>query len=86
MNKKSVKAKELSKWGIAIGTLLVIALSLIRGFWTSSDGNAFGLSVDDILKIGTFCVIVWSPVYLSMWFDKFLGKKEEDSCGTPENR
>jgi hypothetical protein len=86
MNKQTVKAKELSKWGIALGTAIVIGLSLIRGFWSSSEGKAFGLSVDDILKIGAFCVIVWSPVYLSMWFDKFLGKKEGDSCGTQENR
>jgi len=74
--KEAVKAKELSKWGIALGVTLVVILSLVRGFWPLfGKETVFGLTQVDILLLGLFCIGAWSPVFLSMWFDKFLGDK-----------
>lgn len=73
--KEAVKAKELSKWGIALGVFLVVALTLVRGFWSLFFEGTFGLSQMDIILLGLFCIGAWSPVFLSMWFDKFLGPK-----------
>ncbi len=79
---KNTQAKELSKWGIAIGVILVIGLSVIRGFWPLfGGGTSFGMSQGDILLLGLFCIGAWSPVYLSMWFDKFLGTTKVGACG-----
>jgi hypothetical protein len=81
----SAKAKELSKWSIVFGVFLVVVLSLARGFWPLVvPGVAFGMSQVDIILLGLFCIGAWSPVYLSLWFDKFLGPKSGGPCG-PEN-
>lgn len=87
--KTPVKAKELSKWGIALGVLLVVALSIARGFWpvivralSLESGSSFGMTQGDILLLGLFCISAWSPVFLSMWFDKFLGPRSEGACGS----
>lgn len=85
--RRTVKARELSKWGIAFGVILVVVLSIVRGFWPiiageeAISGVSFGMSQMDIILLGLFCISAWSPVYLSLWFDKFLGKTG-GACGS----
>jgi len=85
MTSTRAKAKDLSKWGIAIGTVLVVSLSCVRGFFPYCTGREFGLSMVDILELGGFCVATWSPVYISLWIDKFTGRTQEGACGSQKS-
>ncbi len=76
----STGVKDLSKWGVVIGTVLVVALSILKAFWGLFSSASFGLSMTEIVMVGGFCVVAWSPVYVSLWIDKFTGKKEAP-CG-----
>lgn len=62
------EGKEISKAAMMFSTAWIIIMPIVS--------NTFGwrLSVDDIIKIGLSIVIIWSPIYLSVWLDKFTKK------------
>jgi hypothetical protein len=73
-----VKAKGLSLWAIVLGGVWVAAHSIIMAFWPRWNERPYGLSMKDILFSGAFLILSWSPVYGSVWIDKFLNRKLDD--------
>lgn len=76
--KKKLKAKELSKWGMVLAVVWVIVMMVLKAIWGAvSPSSVFGLSTAGILSAGAVIVILFTPVYRSIWIDKYLKKKEE---------
>ena len=71
--KPTVKAREISKWGMVTAALWIGVLTLVRGFWPLIAKGEFGLSVTDILYSGVGLAVVFSPVYISIFLDKIKG-------------
>jgi hypothetical protein len=69
------EAKTLSLWAIVLGGAWVAAHSLLMAFWPLWSERPYGLSMRDAIVSGAFLIISWSPVYGSVWIDKFLGRK-----------
>jgi NADH:ubiquinone oxidoreductase subunit 5 (subunit L)/multisubunit Na+/H+ antiporter MnhA subunit len=68
---KIVKASEISKWSMVVASIWIAGLSLPKAFWHLFSSTEFGLSMNEILLSGVFLAAVFTPVYLSMWIDKF---------------
>ena len=69
--KKTVSAREVSKWGMVLGVLWIGVLSLLKGAWPLIKlDSEFGLSMLDIIYSGLAMVAIFSPVYLSILMDK----------------
>jgi hypothetical protein len=73
--KNAVEAKALSMWAIVAGGVWVAVHSVIMALWPRWNERPYGLTMRDILLSGAFLIISWSPVYGSIWIDKFLGRK-----------
>jgi hypothetical protein len=82
--KKAVEAKALSMWAIVAGGVWVAAHSVIMALWPRWNERPYGLTMQDILWSGAFLIIAWSPVYGSIWIDKFLGRKLGGPAGIGE--
>jgi hypothetical protein len=72
--KERPKAKALSLRAIVAGGAWVAAHSLLMALWPLWSERAYGLSMRDVLLSGMFLILSWSPVYGSVWIDKFLGR------------
>lgn len=59
------QGKEVSKAAMMFSTIWIITMPII------SNTFQWRLTVDEIIKIGLSIVVIWSPIYLSVWLDKF---------------
>jgi hypothetical protein len=85
------EAKALSLWAIVAGGVWVAAHSLLMALWPLWSDRPYGLAMRDILLSGIFLILSWSPVYGSVWIDKFLGRKlkvmsEDEPARTKEGQ
>jgi hypothetical protein len=76
-----INAKEASKWTIIFASVWVAVLLLGKAVLPAVFGKDLGLSLVDILSSGGFFVIIWSPVYRSLWLDKQFGVKYSAGIG-----
>lgn len=65
------KAKGLSRGAMVFATIWVIIMSILSG------AKIIELNVKDIILVGIVVVVIWSPVYMSIWIDKFVTKGGE---------
>ncbi len=72
MEKRSVKAKEVSKWSMIIASVWIGALSLVKAFWSLFvvEGAEFGLEMTEILASGIVLAAIFTPVYISIILEK----------------
>lgn len=73
-----MKAKGVSLLAIVAGGLWVALHAVLMALWPLWNERPYGLSMNDILLSGVFLILSWSPVYGSIWIDKFLTRKLED--------
>lgn len=64
----SVKAKEVSKFGQIIAFGYMLTMSVLKGL------GIMNLSAGEIVLLAGGMVIVFTPVYLSIWLEKMAGK------------
>ena len=76
--------KTLSKWTIIGASVFILAMVLAKAVWGLFSEAPFGLSVWEILAVGGALVVLWTPVYASIYMDKVservlkkLGEKDE---------
>lgn len=72
-----MKAKSVSLWVIVLAGVWVAALSLVRAVFPAMTGAELGLGVPEIIATGGFFVVIFTPVYRSIWLDKKLGAQVE---------
>jgi hypothetical protein len=69
--KVKTSASEVSKWSMVVAAIWIAGLSLLKALWPLLSGTEFGLTMNEILLSGVVLAAVFTPVYLSMWIDKF---------------
>ena len=74
-----MKAKSVSLRAIILSGVWVAVLALAKGIFPAVTGSELGLGVPDIIATGIFFVIIFTPVYRSIWLDKQLGAKMEEA-------
>lgn len=74
-----MKAKSVSLWVIVLAGVWVAALSLLRAASPAITGAELGLGVTEIIATGVFFVVIFTPVYRSIWLDKKLGAQVEEA-------
>lgn len=74
-----MKAKSVSLWVIILSGVWVAVLALAKAMFPAVTGAEFGLGVPEIIATGVFFVIIFTPVYRSIWLDKQLGAKMEEA-------
>ncbi len=72
------KAKQLSKWSMIIGSVWIMVFTALKAVWGIFTVNAFGLTQWEIILSASFIVIMFSPVFASIWIDKIVNR--EVSC------
>lgn len=70
-----MKGKSVSKWAIVFASVWIIAHSVVRAVWPLFNAGEYGLSMAEIVSSGVTLVVVWTPVYRSIWLDKRFGKE-----------
>jgi hypothetical protein len=86
MKGRKPEAKSLSLWAIVSGGVWVAAHSVLMALWPHWNERPYGLNMKDIIWSGTFLIISWSPVYGSIWIDKFLRRKLDVLSQTKEGQ
>ncbi len=71
-----MKGKQVSKWAIVFASFWIIGNALMRAVFPLF-GREYGLTMTEIISSGVTLVIVWTPVYRSIWLDKRFGKQCE---------
>ncbi len=74
-----MKAKHISLWVIILSGVWVAVLALAKAMFPAVTGSELGLGVPEIIATGIFFVIIFTPVYRSIWLDKQLGAKMEEA-------
>lgn len=74
-----MKAKSVSLWVIILSGVWVAVLALAKAMFPAVTGSELGLGVPEIIATGIFFVIIFTPVYRSIWLDKQLGAKMEEA-------
>lgn len=74
-----MKAKSVSLWVILLAGIWVAALSVARAAFPAMTGAELGLGVPEIIATGVFFVVIFTPVYRSIWLDKKLGAQVEEA-------
>lgn len=74
-----MKAKSVSLWIIILSGVWVASLTLAKAMFPAVTGSELGLGVPEIIATGVFFVIIFTPVYRSIWLDKQLGAKMEEA-------
>lgn len=74
-----MRAKSISLWVIILSGVWVAVLALAKGIFPAVTGSELGLGVPEIIATGVFFVIIFTPVYRSIWLDKQLGAKMEEA-------
>ncbi len=64
-----MKGKKVSKWAIVFASLWIIGNAIMRAVFPLF-GAEYGLTMQEIISSGVTIVIVWTPVYRSIWLDK----------------
>lgn len=71
------EAKQTSKAAMIFSTIWVIAMAIL------APALEWRITVDEIIKVGLAVNVIWSPIYLSIWLDKFVGKHADKSASLP---
>ena len=71
----SVKAKEVSKFGQIIAFVYMLTMSILKGL------GIMDLSAGEIVLLAGGMVIVFTPVYLSIWLEKMASKMADSGSG-----
>lgn len=71
-----MKAKQISFFAIIFALVWVASLTLIKAFLPLTTGKDIGLDFFEIIVSGIFFVVIFIPIYLSIWLDK---KNQESS-------
>lgn len=74
-----MKAKSVSLWVIILSGVWVAVLALAKAMFPAITGSELGLGIPEIIATGVFFVIIFTPVYRSIWLDKQLGAKMEEA-------
>ena len=74
-----MKAKSVSLWVIVLAGVWVAVLALLRAAFPAITGAELGLGVTEIIATGVFFVVIFTPVYRSIWLDKKLGAQVEEA-------
>lgn len=74
-----MRAKSVSLWVIILSGVWVAVLALAKAMFPAVTGSELGLGVPEIIATGVFFVIIFTPVYRSIWLDKQLGAKMEEA-------
>lgn len=74
-----MKAKSVSLWVIILSGVWVAILALAKAAFPAVAGVELGLGIPEIIATGVFFVIIFTPVYRSIWLDKQLGAKMEEA-------
>ena len=72
-----MKAKSVSLWVIVLAGVWVAVLALLRAAFPAITGAELG--VTEIIATGVFFVVIFTPVYRSIWLDKKLGAQVEEA-------
>ncbi len=72
-----MKGKIVSKWAIVLASVWIIINSTARAV-SPFLGAEYGLTMTEIISSASALVIVWTPVYRSIWLDKKLGLTKEE--------
>ena len=67
-----MKAKAVSLLAIIFAAVWVVLLTLGRAVFPAFTEQEFGLSIPEIIATGVFFVVIFSPIYRSIWLDKKL--------------
>lgn len=67
-----MKAKDVSLLAIIFAAVWVVLLTLGRAVFPAFTEQEFGLSIPEIIATGVFFVVIFSPIYRSIWLDKKL--------------
>jgi len=73
--KKTVSAKEISKWSMVIASLWIASLSILKALWGLLSDSKFGLDMGDIIFSGLAIAAVFSPIYFSIFLEKIRDMK-----------
>lgn len=65
-------AQHVSLWVIVFAVAWVFGVSLVKAFYPFWGFGTFGLSIYEIIGVGVFLVVAFTPVYRSIWLDKKL--------------
>ncbi len=71
-----MKGKTVSKWAIVFASFWIIVNAIMRAVFPLF-GAEYGLTMKEIIASGITLVIVWTPVYRSVWLDKRIDKQCE---------
>lgn len=63
-------AQAVSLWVIVFSVAWVFGVSLVKAFYPFWGFGEFGLSIYEIIGVGVFLVVAFTPVYRSIWLDK----------------
>lgn len=80
-----MKAKSVSLWVIILAGVWVAVLALARAMFPAMTGAELGLGVPEIIATGVFFVVIFTPVYRSIWLDKKLGAQVEEAKASGGN-
>ena len=80
-----MRAKSVSLWVIILSGVWVAVLALAKAMFPAVTGSELGLGVPEIIATGVFFVIIFTPVYRSIWLDKQLGAKVEEAKASGGN-
>lgn len=73
-----MNAKTQSKQAIVFASMWIIVHVIAKAVFPLW-GKEYGLSVGEIVASGVTLVIIWTPVYRSIWLDKKFGIKSDDA-------
>ncbi|MEL3908050.1 MAG: hypothetical protein P1P64_03415 [Treponemataceae bacterium] len=82
---KKKKATEQSRKAIILASLWVLLHSIIKAVVPVLGYGEYGLSMQDIITSGSFFIIGWTPIYGSIWLDKFFSKDKDEPEEKPKN-
>lgn len=74
-----MRAKSVSLWVIILSGVWVAVLALAKAMFPAVTGSELGLGVPEIIATGVFFVVIFTPVYRSIWLDKKLGAQVEEA-------
>ena len=65
-----MKAKLISFFAIIFALVWVASLTLIKAFLPLTTGKDIGLDFFEIIVSGIFFVVIFIPIFISIWLDK----------------
>lgn len=71
------EAKQTSKAAMIFSSIWLIAMAIL------APALKWHINIDEIIKVALAINVIWSPIYLSIWLDKFVGKHADKSASLP---